>query len=65
MARRPAEQPKLFQAFAKVSSNPRRKEGTGLGLHVSQRLAELLGGHINFNSEYAKGSTFTLSLPEQ
>jgi signal transduction histidine kinase len=44
--------------------NPHRYEHTGLGLHLSKKLAELLGGQITFNSEYGEGSTFTLSLPE-
>ncbi len=62
---RPEDQPKLFQPFSQVERiGPRRHEGTGLGLQVSQKLAELLGGQINFKSEYGKGSTFTLSLPE-
>jgi len=55
---------KLFQAFAQIDDGQRRRyEGTGLGLHLSQRLAELLGGQISFESEFGKGSTFTLSLP--
>jgi PAS domain S-box-containing protein len=61
---RPEDQPKLFQAFSQVDGNVRRNEGTGLGLHLSQKLAELLGGRISFESEYGKGSTFTLSFPE-
>jgi PAS domain S-box-containing protein len=62
---KPEDQPKLFQAFARLERDGRRpEEGTGLGLHVSQKLAELLGGQINFKSEYGKGSTFTLALPE-
>ncbi len=62
---RPEDQPKLFQLFSQVERiGPRRHEGTGLGLQVSQKLAELLGGQIHFKSEYSKGSTFTLSLPE-
>jgi protein-histidine pros-kinase len=58
---RPEDQPKLFQAFSQVDRT-RRLEGTGLGLQLSQRLAELLGGRIQFKSEYGKGSIFTLSL---
>jgi PAS domain S-box-containing protein len=63
---KPEHQAKLFQAFSRVEpQGPRQREGTGLGLHLSQKLAELLGGRISFNSQYAKGSTFTLSLPEK
>jgi len=59
------DQAKLFQAFSQVErSGPRRQEGTGLGLHLSQKLAEFLGGQISFKSEYGRGSMFTLSLPE-
>jgi signal transduction histidine kinase len=60
---RPEDQHKLFQAFSQVtaSSGP-RYEGTGLGLHLSQKLAELLSGRITFDSEFGKGSTFRLTL---
>jgi len=61
---RPEDQPKLFQSFSQVERNSRHQRGTGLGLQLSQKLAELLGGQISFKSEYGKGSTFTLSLPE-
>ena len=60
----PADQSKLFRAFSQVERNPHRHQGTGLGLQLSQKLAELLGGQITFKSEYGKGSTFTLHLPE-
>ena len=63
---RPEDGAKLFAAFTRVNiSNPKAPEGTGLGLHLSQKLAELLGGKITLKSEYGKGSTFTLVLPEQ
>jgi len=63
---RAEDQAKLFQAFEQVDpSGVYRHEGTGLGLHLSQKLADLLGGHITFVSEYGKGSTFTLGIPEK
>ena len=59
-----AEQDQLFGAFARVNSAcPGAPEGTGLGLHLSQKLAELLGGRITFRSESGKGSSFALILP--
>lgn len=59
------DQARLFQAFTQVgTSSARRHEGTGLGLHLSQKLAQLLGGHITFTSEFGKGSTFILTLRE-
>jgi len=63
---KPADQAKLFKAFTRVNmTNPKAPEGTGLGLHLSQKLAELLGGAITLKSEYGRGSTFTLILPER
>jgi PAS domain S-box-containing protein len=62
---RPEDQARLFQVFTQVGTpSSRRHEGTGLGLHLSQKLAELLGGQITVQSEYGKGSTFTLVIPE-
>jgi len=59
-------QAKLFQAFEQLGvSGARRHEGTGLGLHLSQKLAALLGGRIEFESEAGKGSRFTLVLEER
>jgi signal transduction histidine kinase len=59
------DQAHLFQLFTQVdNSHTRRQEGTGLGLHLSQKLAELLGGRITVTSADGQGSTFTLRLPE-
>ncbi len=63
---KPDDQQRLFQAFEQVSRpDIRETEGTGLGLHLSQKLAGLLGGRISFTSEYGAGSTFVLDLPER
>jgi signal transduction histidine kinase len=61
---RPEDQAKLFAAFSQVDAKI-GQEGTGLGLHLSQKLAEALGGKIELKSEYGKGSTFTIVLPEK
>jgi len=59
------DQAKLFQAFAQLDdSTVRRFEGTGLGLHLSQKLASLLGAQISLVSEYERGTAFTISIPD-
>jgi len=59
-----ADRPRLFQPFTQLDSGlTRRHGGTGLGLYNSGRLAQLLGGHIEVESEPGKGSAFTLVMP--
>ena len=57
---------KIFEEWSQVD-NPaqRRVKGSGLGLPLSRKLAELLGGSIWLESEPGKGSTFYLSVPAQ
>jgi PAS domain S-box-containing protein len=60
---RAEDQSKLFTAFERLAvAGGRRQEGTGLGLHLSAKLASLLGGRIEFATEPGHGSTFTLVL---
>ncbi len=55
---------KLFQPFQQADSSTTRKyEGTGLGLTMVKRLAELHGGSISVTSEIDKGSCFTVCIP--
>src|SRR5258707_13200692 len=57
---------RLFTEFHQVDSGPARQhEGTGLGLALTRRFAELHGGEVSVESVPGKGSTFTLRLPLQ
>lgn len=58
------EQERIFEEFAQVDGPLQRKHrGTGLGLCIARRLAELLGGDIRVESEVGRGSTFRVLIP--
>jgi signal transduction histidine kinase len=59
----PDELPKLFQAFQQTQSGREAAEGTGLGLHISQAMVQLMGGVIEVESELGRGSRFHFEIP--
>jgi signal transduction histidine kinase len=60
----PEDQARLFKPFTQIDSGvTRRFGGTGLGLYISLRLAQLLGGGLALESTVGEGSVFTLRVP--
>ncbi|MCA9661682.1 MAG: HAMP domain-containing histidine kinase, partial [Myxococcales bacterium] len=60
----PAALKRIFEPFVQVEgSASRRRQGSGLGLMITKRLIEHLGGSINVESAPNRGSTFTFDLP--
>jgi len=59
----PQQMTDLFQPFNRLGRERSTLEGTGIGLVISQRLAELMGGSLRAQSVSGQGSSFILSLP--
>jgi PAS domain S-box-containing protein len=59
----PEQLAELFQPFNRLGREESGQEGTGIGLVISQRLAELMGGSLRARSTAGEGSSFILALP--
>lgn len=59
----PEELHTIFDAFVQAQAGKRSVSGTGLGLTISRKLLELMGGEISVRSILGEGSTFTFTLP--
>jgi signal transduction histidine kinase len=58
----PEELGVLFEPFTQTETGRRAQEGTGLGLPISRRFVQLMGGDISVNSEVGHGSTFSFDI---
>ena len=57
---------KLFESFQRLDEEKNRNiEGTGLGMNITMSLLKMMGGEMEVESEYQKGSTFTVSIPQK
>ena len=57
---------KLFESFQRLDEEKNRNiEGTGLGMNITMSLLNLMGGDMKVESEYQKGSTFTVTIPQK
>ena len=59
----PSQQTELFQPFNRLGRETSQTEGTGIGLVISRRLAELMGGDLHVESQAGHGCTFVFTLP--
>ena len=60
---KPEDMKRLFMAFERIEEKKNRNiEGTGLGMSIAQSFLNMMGSHIEVESEYGKGSTFSFEL---
>ncbi|MCH5269656.1 MAG: response regulator [Lachnospiraceae bacterium] len=66
MGIRKEDMSKLFESFRRIEEEKNRNiEGTGLGMNIVMSLLQLMDGDIKVDSEYQKGSTFTVTIPQK
>ena len=63
---KPEDLDKLFVAFERIEEKRNRSiEGTGLGMTIVQRFLDMMGSHLEVESEYGKGSVFSFDLEQK
>ena len=60
-----ADNDKLFEKFERLDQEQSDIQGTGLGLVITKKLLDLMGGKISFESVYQQGTTFTINLEQE
>ena len=60
-----ADNARLFEEFQRLDQERSDIQGSGLGLVITKKLLDLMGGKISFQSEYQKGTTFTIVLEQE
>ena len=66
MGIRKEDMSKLFESFQRLDEEKNRNiEGTGLGMNITMSLLKLMDGDMKVESEYGKGSTFTVTIPQR
>ncbi len=66
MGIRESDMDKLFASFQRLDETKNRNiEGAGLGLNITKQLVEMMGGSIRVESEYRKGSVFTVEIRQE
>ncbi|MBR7042451.1 MAG: response regulator [Bacilli bacterium] len=60
-----ADNARLFEEFQRLDQEKSDIQGSGLGLVITKKLLDLMGGKISFTSEYQRGTTFTVVIPQE